>query len=61
MMEAVIKDGILHITIAVQDPPQPSKSGKTLVVASSHGNTPTTAQVNGQVVVVGLNAYIRKS
>ena len=59
-MEVTIKDGILHITIAVQDPPQPSKSGKTLVIASTYGNLATTAEVDGKPVVVGLNAYIRK-
>jgi len=37
-----------------------SASGKTLVIASTHGNKETTAQVNGKNVVVGLNAYIPK-
>ena len=59
-MTAEIKDGHLLIAIAVQDPPQPSKSGKTLVVASTHGNLATTAEVDGKSVVIGLNAYIRK-
>jgi len=59
-MQAEIKDGNLIITIPVQDPPAPSKSGKTLVVASSHGNQPTAAQVNGQPVVIGLNAYVKR-
>jgi hypothetical protein len=40
--------------------PTPSASGKTLVVASSHGNQTTTAVINGKPVVVGLNAYIKK-
>ena len=59
-MTAEIKEGFLLIAIAVQDPPQPSKSGKTLVVASTHGNLATTAEVDGKPVVIGLNAYIRK-
>jgi len=59
-MEAKIENGVLIITIPIVDPPRPSASGKTLVVASSHGNQPTTAEVNGQPVIVGLNAYIRK-
>ena len=37
-----------------------SGSGKTLVVASSHGNKVTEAKVQGKNVVVGLNAYIPK-
>ena len=35
-------------------------TGKTLVVASSHGNKVTDAQVQGKHVVIGLNAYIPK-
>jgi len=37
--------------------PQPSASGKTLVVASTRGNKETSAQVNGKPVYIGLNAY----
>ena len=59
-MEVTIKDGILHIAIALNDPPQPSKSGKTLVVASTHGNLATNAIVDDKPIVIGLNAYIRK-
>lgn len=57
-MKAEIKNGKLIIEIDVQTP-RPSASGKTLVVASSHGNQATTAQVDGKPVVVGLNAYIK--
>lgn len=57
-MKATIENGELVIRIPVQDPPRPSKTGKTLIVASSGGNIPTTAEVNGKPVVVGLNAYI---
>jgi len=57
-MKAEIKNNQLIITVDLQDP-TPSKSGKTMVVASSRGNTPTTATVNGQPVIVGLNAYIK--
>jgi hypothetical protein len=39
--------------------PTPSASGKTLVVASTHGNTVTTAEVNGKPITIGLNAYIK--
>jgi hypothetical protein len=50
----------LVIEIPLHAVPVPSTSGKTLVVASSHGNKVTTAQVNGKPVVVGLNASIAK-
>ena len=58
-MDVVIKDKKLIITIDLQEPTE-SASGKTLVVASSHGNMATSAMINGKPVVVGLNAYIRK-
>ena len=59
-MQVEIKNGDLVITIPMQKP-APSASGKTLVVASSRGNQPTSAQVDGKPVVVGLNAYIRNA
>ena len=57
-MKAEIKGNQLIITIDMQEP-APSASGKTKVVASTHGNVATTATVNGKPVIVGLNAYIR--
>ncbi len=59
-MKAEIKNGVLTIEIEVGKP-TPSASGKTLVIASTHGNQPTAAQVNGKPVIVGLNAYIRNA
>ncbi len=58
-MKAEIKGTQLVITIDMQEP-APSASGKTLVVASSHGNMATTAQVNGKPVIIGLNCYIKR-
>jgi hypothetical protein len=53
-----IKDNKLFIEIDLEKP-TPSSSGKTLVVASTHGNIVTTAQVDGKPVIIGLNAYIK--
>ena len=58
-MEAKIENGKLIISIDLQEP-TPSASGKTLVVATTHGNTPTQCMVNGKPVIIGLNAYIKK-
>lgn len=58
-MNAKLTNGKLIVEIEVNAKPQPSASGKTLVVASSHGNQPTEVTVNGKVLIVGLNAYIR--
>jgi hypothetical protein len=54
-----IRDNKLFIEIDLETP-TPSSSGKTLVVASTHGNTVTTAEVDGKPVTIGLNAYIKK-
>ena len=54
------KDGVSVLVIETPVSLRPSKSGKTMLVASSGGNITTTAQVDGKPVTVGLNAYIPK-
>jgi hypothetical protein len=58
-IEVKIEGKRLVITADLETP-TPSASGKTLVVASSHGNMATTAVVDGKPVIVGLNCYIKK-
>ena len=58
-MTVEIKNGKLRIEIDLETP-TPSSSGKTLVVASTHGNTVTDVMVDGKPVTIGLNAYIKK-
>ena len=58
-MEVKIEDGKLIISIELQKP-TPSSSGKTLVVATTHGNVVTECMIEGKPVVVGVNAYIKK-
>jgi hypothetical protein len=58
-MKVEIKGNEMIITMPM-NPPRPSASGKTLVVASSGGNQSTTAVIDGKPVVVGINAYIKK-
>ncbi|MCX6162275.1 MAG: hypothetical protein NTV87_13200 [Ignavibacteriae bacterium] len=58
-MEAKIENGKLVIVIDLQEP-TPSASGKTLVIATTHGNVVTECVVDGKPVVIGLNAYIKK-
>ena len=58
-MHVEIKNGKLCIEIDLEKP-TPSSSGKTLVVASTRGNTVTTVMVEGKPVTIGLNAYIKK-
>ena len=57
-MNVEIKDNKLCIEIDLETP-TPSASGKTLVVASTHGNTVTSATIDGKPIIIGLNAYIR--
>ena len=49
----------LTLVLDLQEP-TPSATGKTLVVATTHGNQPTDVIIGGQPVIVGVNAYIRK-
>jgi hypothetical protein len=55
---AVIEGKMLKISIPLQTP-QVSASGKSKVVATTHGNVATTVTIDGKVVIVGVNAYIR--
>jgi hypothetical protein len=62
MMNAKIRKvngiNVLEVQVPLNDSPIPSASGKTRVVASTHGNKVTALQVEGFNVTVGLNAYI---
>ena len=57
-MKVTIEGKELVIRIPVENPPRPSKSGKSLIVASSGGNVTTSVVIEGKQVVVGLNCYI---
>ncbi len=55
-----IVNGELVIRIPINDPPVVSKTGKTLVIATSHGNKPTDVTVGDKTLIVGVNAYIKR-
>jgi hypothetical protein len=57
-MNARIEGTKLIVEIELNPQPEASRTGKTLLIASSHGNKSTQAKLNGKNVVVGLNAYI---
>ena len=61
-MNVTVKEtnGVSTLVIDTPVSLRPSKSGKTMLVASSGGNVTTTAMVDGKPVTVGLNAYIPK-
>jgi len=56
-IEVKQEGNVLVIRIPMQAP-TPSTTGKTLVVASTHGNIETPVQVQGKTLKLGLNAYI---
>ena len=58
-MKVTIENGELVIRMPLGTP-QPSASGKTLVVASTRGNKTTDLKIDGKPVTIGLNAYIPK-
>lgn len=60
MLTATIDEKAKKITVVADLEDVESKSGKSMIVASSHGNQATTAVRNGKPVVVGLNCYTKK-
>ncbi len=57
-LTATIENGFLVIRVPMNPTPVRSASGKTLVVASTHGNKQTEVEVGGKPVIVGVNAYV---
>ncbi len=57
-MKAEIKNNELIITLPVS--PRTSKSGKSMVIASTGGNINTAVEYDGKTVVIGVNAYVKK-
>jgi len=58
-MKAAIVGDVLVILLQLNDPIEKSASGKTFVVASSHGNRRTAVKMENSNVIVNANAYIR--
>lgn len=58
-VSAKIEENELVIRLPLNTPPCKSASGKTMIVASSHGNQPTECKVGEETIIVGVNAYYR--
>jgi hypothetical protein len=60
-MIVTVEKGQLVIRIPMASDPQPSSSGKTLLVASSHGAMTTNAidPATGKAIIVSINAYVK--
>ena len=59
-MDAKLIEGGKFLQITIPVSPQPSKSGNSMVIASSKGNKPTTVEYNGKAIVIGVNAYVSR-
>jgi hypothetical protein len=57
-LTASVEGDFLVIRVPLNPTPIRSATGKTLVVASSHGNKETEVEIQGKPVFVGVNAYI---
>jgi hypothetical protein len=53
------RKGMLVITVPLINPPRKSKSGKTLLAASSSGPRRTKLRVNDKPVIAIVTAYVR--
>ena len=49
----------MTITLPLESEPTPSKSGKSLTVASTRGNQRTDTKVDGKNLTVSVNAYVK--
>lgn len=60
MIQPIVKieNGCLVISLPLQTPTM-SSTGKSKVVASTHGNQATAVQIEGKPVIIGVNAYIK--
>jgi hypothetical protein len=58
-MKVKVRQGVMHISLPVINPPRKSKSGKTLLIASSNGPRRTALKAHGKSAVVMATAYIR--
>ena len=58
-MEITISNNVMTITMPMGHP-EPSKSGKSTIIASTHGNIKTSTVVDGKPLTVSVNAYISK-
>jgi hypothetical protein len=59
-METTVEiDGkTLIIRLSLQKPVRSKSTGKTLVIASTHGTVPTEARLKGKQVSINVNAFV---
>jgi hypothetical protein len=61
-VEVTVDEKAGSITIVMPlEPPRESRSGKTMVIASTSGNVKTDAKYKGHPITVGVNAYYKNT
>jgi hypothetical protein len=55
MPEVTIENGKLKVSMDINKTPVKSKTGKTLIVASTHGNQ--KVEIDGKFYYIGINCY----
>jgi hypothetical protein len=58
-MKVTIKNKVMTIEIPLLDTAKPSSTGKSLIHATTSGNVPVELLVNGQPLIVSVNAYTK--
>lgn len=58
-MVVTLEKDTLVIRLPLLKESKPSKTGKTVVVATSGGNQVTTVSIKGKPLIVGVNAYVK--
>ena len=58
-MKVAVHEDKLIVEIELEKNPQVSKSGKNIVIASTHGIAVCVEQYKGKPIKIGLNAFVR--
>lgn len=59
-MEVTLDSKKKELTITLPVKKTPSKSGKSILIATTSGNIPSKVEVDGKILVISVNAYIPK-
>ncbi len=58
-MKAKVRKGIVHLWLPLIDPPRKSKSGKTMLLATSNGPKRIRLNAKGKTAVAIVSVYVR--
>lgn len=58
-MSVKVEGKELVIRLPINKPLVPSKSGKSLIVATTSGNKAVDCKIDGKILTLGVNAYVK--